>query len=242
MNVGSYPSPPFLEVYMKTIYINQLHGIPASVQPDLKRAMIFCPDWQRLVVCLYFMSELSDADHHLTAIENWARTIWPQGPFSRDSHNYTDFQAAIRAVVNAETNKVRNGALREEHRLWKNTMHGFWRNADIGNHVALRVLREQHLHVQQRGINNEPQTVIPIAYQRRLKNDAGKTERWRIKALARIKGISEKEALHSLEQYLQPQRQAILDHEQVLERARDIYSESRDLSGLLATPLKTAFI
>src|SRR5262245_16042041 len=50
---------------MKVITVDSLDGIPSQHQADLYGVMRTCSNGQRLAVCLYLMSDLPDARHHL---------------------------------------------------------------------------------------------------------------------------------------------------------------------------------
>ena len=62
---------------MKSISINKLNGINDENRSIIYRAMEGCSNGQRLVVCLYLMSELSESDFHLNNIEKNLLQIFP---------------------------------------------------------------------------------------------------------------------------------------------------------------------
>ncbi len=227
---------------MTKIGVTNLYGVPPEYVCLIRRALILCPDWQRLAVCLYFISDLRDADHSLESIERHVRPLWTQGPYSRDPRNYADFQAtAIRAIVNAETAAVTQGELRDEHRLWQNIRRGFWRQKEVGHRVAIRILHMQRILVEHRGlVINASELVIPPEYEQRLIADYNRTEPFRIRALASLKNISEPCVVRKLSRYAPRERDSILNHEKVVEGARDLClknAEPLDLTDLLAYPV-----
>lgn len=62
---------------MKIITLDNLDGIPHRHESDLYAAMRPCSNGQRLAVCLYLMSDLPDARHHLGDIERNYLKIFP---------------------------------------------------------------------------------------------------------------------------------------------------------------------
>lgn len=108
-------------------------------------AMKGCTNVQRLVVCLYLMSELPNEACHLSDIERNLRIIFPRAESGLTKDMYADFQANIRASFNGETTRVRKGRLNLGDRLWTNAGRGLWRNTDAGNRMAKRILHDKGL-------------------------------------------------------------------------------------------------
>jgi hypothetical protein len=138
---------------MNTIIVDKLDGIKPHFQRDVFEAMKSLDNKERLLVCLYFMSDLSDDYHHLDEIETNFRKIFPPSVRGHKTpDDYADFQATlIRNPFNAETSKVRVGQLRPEDCLWRKPSRGCWRNTALGNQQAIRILRRQHLVVRRLG-------------------------------------------------------------------------------------------
>lgn len=135
---------------MKVITVDSLDGIPSQHQADLYGVMRTSSNGQRLAVCLYLMSDLPDARHHLGDIEREYIKIFPPSLRHQFSpQDYADFQAsAIRFLFNRETKDVREGFLTDRQRLWTSPYRGHWRNTDLGNQVARQILRDNDRLVQ----------------------------------------------------------------------------------------------
>jgi hypothetical protein len=135
---------------MLLVPVPRLDGLPKDSVKTIYNAMRECSLGQRLMVTLYFMSDLPDSRHRLRDIEDSLRRIFPPsigGGLLPDS--YVDFQAtAVRTPLSMETREVRRGGLAEEDRLWTSPMRGYWRNTDLGNRFALQVLRDRGLLIQ----------------------------------------------------------------------------------------------
>lgn len=139
---------------MRIIAVEKLDGVNNGYLPTLLSAMEACSNGQRLAVCLYFMSDLPDARHHLADVEHNLRRMFPPSiGYHYTADQYDDFQAsAIRGLFNRETQLVRHGQLRTEERLWVNTARGHWRNTPLGNQIARQVLRDKAVLVQRRDL------------------------------------------------------------------------------------------
>jgi hypothetical protein len=135
---------------MKIIAVEILDGIPVRHQADLYEAMRSCSNGQRLAVCLYLMSDLPDARHHLGDIErNYLKIFPPSVRHHYTPQDYKNFQAsAIRFLFNRETKDVKEDLLSERQRLWTSPYRGYWRNTDLGHQVARQILRERGWLVQ----------------------------------------------------------------------------------------------
>jgi hypothetical protein len=135
---------------MKVITVDSLDGIPSHHQADLYGMMKTCSNGQRLAVCLYLMSDLPHARHHLGDIEREYIKIFPPSLRHHFSpQDYADFQAStIRGLFNRETKDVNEGSLTERLRLWTSPNRGHWRNTDLGNQVARQILRDNGRLVQ----------------------------------------------------------------------------------------------
>jgi hypothetical protein len=135
---------------MKNISVVKLDGIKPYFQEDLYRAMTSCNNKERLLVCLYFMSDLPANRHHLREIERNLRKIFP--PSLRDGKtpdDYVDFEASmIRHHFNAETREVKRGQLSPSCRRWESPIRGCWRNTALGNQQAIQILQNQGWKVQ----------------------------------------------------------------------------------------------
>ena len=93
------------------MYINMLNGIPEKYIEELSKRLKKSTIIDKLLITLYFMSEMNDEYHELKNIEINLRKI------ARDS-NYSDFQAsAIRGPFNRETQNVKSGKIKECDRL-----------------------------------------------------------------------------------------------------------------------------
>jgi hypothetical protein len=161
---------------MEILEIDALNGINEEVQPIIYEAMETCSNAQRLCVCLYFMSDLPDYNHSLDRIEeNLSKIFPPSIPHGNVPDTYKDFAAtAIRQYFNYETGSVRNREIPAGERLWYNPQRGHWRNTDLGNSYALRVLQERDIAIKKRGKLQEP-TVPFIDYSSRRYLDESKT-------------------------------------------------------------------
>jgi hypothetical protein len=138
---------------MKIISVASLDGVPQQGAGELYAAMKRCTNGQRLVVCLYLMSDLPDSRHHLSDIERELIHLFPpslgQGYSPQD---YADFQAsAVRGLFNRETGDVARRMLSDDDRLWTTPRRGHWRNTDLGNRTARQILRERGLLIQKDG-------------------------------------------------------------------------------------------
>lgn len=151
---------------MTRVSVQKLNGIPSAHKAELYRIMARCGNAERLLVALYFMSELPNARHQLGDIEAELVKIFPPSLRTRKSPgDYSDFgAAAVRSIFNAETRAVRTGVVAEHHRYWTNVRRGYWRNTELGNKQALEVLREQGLLIEHAGVtrNQEKQELPKI--------------------------------------------------------------------------------
>jgi hypothetical protein len=141
-----------------TIRIPSLMGIPDEHEELLFDAMGNsewpwkrlrpCGNEDRLLVCLYFMSELSPESHHLDTIEGNLRKIFPRSATGLRPEQYESFQAdAIRMIFNMETRNVRLKRMSPTSRLFERISRGYWRNTSLGNGLALRVLDRRYIRV-----------------------------------------------------------------------------------------------
>ena len=110
------------------------------------RALNGCNNNERLLVCLFLMSERPLRWHHLSDIEKELRQMFPPSRHGNEPDTYVDFQAtAIRAVVNAAKR------FQPQERQWENPQRGYWRNTPLGNRRAIDVLRRVGVCVRLRG-------------------------------------------------------------------------------------------
>jgi hypothetical protein len=122
--------------------VKALLGVPDDYLSVLYEAMRGCSTDERLLVCMYFMSDLDWRDRHLDRIEQNVRKIFPPAPRTGyRPQDYKDFQAsAIRFRFDEETSKVRKGTMRSADRSWDNPGRGCWSNTVLGNKRALELL------------------------------------------------------------------------------------------------------
>lgn len=130
---------------MFTLALDGLKGITTRIEAPLYEVMATCSNPQRLVVCLFFMSDLPDSAHTLSEIErNLVRIFPPSLTYQLTPDAYQDFAASvIRFNFNAETSAVKAGALAEGERMWLHVGRGLWRNSPLANRYALEILRER---------------------------------------------------------------------------------------------------
>ena len=113
-----------------------------------------CSNKERLLVCLYFMSDL---DNNSMTFENIVSNLIKIFPPTINTdflpEDYVSFQASvIRGQFNRETDNVKRGILPIEHRLWTAVGDGKWRNTDLGNKKAIKVLEDSGIKVSKIGI------------------------------------------------------------------------------------------
>jgi hypothetical protein len=127
---------------MHEILVRCLDGIPAEHQQLLYDKMKGCSTTDRLLVCLYFMSDLPWHGRHLDRIEQNLRRIFP--PALRTGYlpdDYVDFQAsAIRFLFDREPFRIKKNEISEEDRLWESFQRGYWSNTAWGNQRAVELL------------------------------------------------------------------------------------------------------
>ena len=135
---------------MKTIVVERLDGIRPDFQPDLFQAMKNCNNRERMLICLYFMSDLPNENHQFDDIEQNLRQIFP--PSIREGKSptdYNDFQASmVRGTFTDENRKVNQGKLLPQDRLWETPDRGYWRNTPLGNRRALDILGREGLAIK----------------------------------------------------------------------------------------------
>lgn len=130
------------------MYINMLNGIPEKYIEELSKRLKKSTIIDKLLITLYFMSEMNDEYHELKNIEINLRKI------ARDS-NYSDFQAsAIRGPFNRETQNVKSGKIKECDRLWIKVGNGKWRNSYIANSEAEKILWKNGIEVIKNSFTN----------------------------------------------------------------------------------------
>src|SRR3990172_3759002 len=118
---------------MTTLDFDSFEGL----YPAARRAIYECarelPNWQRLTICMLFMSDLPLETKHLEDIERALREIFPPAIRSKLApQDYQDFAAStIRFYFNSETRAVRNGEISASERLWENLKRGYWRNTKL---------------------------------------------------------------------------------------------------------------
>lgn len=121
--------------------IKSLNGIAKESIEILRSAMKGESINNKLLVALFFMADLSDDEHTLENIEKNINYIC-------DNNKYKDFQAsAIRGPFNRETQSVKKGKLKVEERLWINIDNGKWKNSDIANNEARKLLEEKDVNI-----------------------------------------------------------------------------------------------
>lgn len=134
---------------MKTLEVEYLKGIKDEYIEVLYPIMEKCNNEERLLVCLYFMSELDDDSTTLNNIEDNLRKIFP--PTISTNYlpkDYASFQASvIRGQFDRETENVKKGKLRQEDRLWIRVGRGRWRNTDLGNERAIKILQQNNVKI-----------------------------------------------------------------------------------------------
>jgi 5-methylcytosine-specific restriction protein B len=133
---------------MKIIKVDALDGIKDEFQTDLYEAMRECNNPERIMVCLYFLSDLPYDQQKLDRIEKTLRKIFP--PSLGEGYkpeNYVDFQAMVRGYLGDEYRKVKRGSLAPENTLWETRGRGYWRNTTLGNQRAIKILEKKGLQV-----------------------------------------------------------------------------------------------
>lgn len=145
-NVGSTGE----KTQMKTIEVDALNGLKPEFQPVVFEAMKNCSNHERLLVCLYFLSELPDEVRTLDVIETNLRQIFPpslgEGNLPDD---YTNFQAsAIRGYLGDYDRRTQKRGVPQDERLWVTFGRGLWRNTDLGNERAIEILRREGIRVE----------------------------------------------------------------------------------------------
>lgn len=133
---------------MKAITTDALIGITDTSQADLFEAMRKCNNQERILVCLYFLSDLPYDQQNLDTIEKNLRLIFP--PSLGESYkpeDYVDFQAMIRGYLGDEYRKVKKGILAPKDSLWETRGRGFWRNTTLGNQRAIEILKREGIQI-----------------------------------------------------------------------------------------------
>lgn len=121
--------------------IKSLKGITKDVKEILDKVMNEEAINNKLLVTLFFMSDLNDDEHTLENIEKNLKCI-------SNDNIYKDFQtSAIRGPFNRETQSVKNGKIKLENRLWINIDKGKWKNSDIANKKARKLLEEKGVNI-----------------------------------------------------------------------------------------------
>lgn len=130
-------------LHMRQIILRRLDGIPQEWRPDLFDSLRFSSNGTRLLISMFFLSDMPQHDQTLDKIEGELRSIFPPSiPHNFTPADYQDFAAsALRGVLNRETALIKSNHLSSEHRLWNNPLKGCWRNTDLGNAEALIKLR-----------------------------------------------------------------------------------------------------
>lgn len=148
-------------MHLKIIPIQILDGIKPEFQQDLYDAMKNCSNSERMLVCLYFMSDLPEECHHLNEIEENLRKIFPPSlGDGKEPDNYKDFQASmVRGSFSDESRALKEGRLSPANRFWKKTNRGFWENTELGNQRAVEILRREGIQVEL-SRNNTKETVL----------------------------------------------------------------------------------
>jgi predicted HNH restriction endonuclease len=125
---------------INVIKVESLTGIPEAFREELRTALQDCSITERLLVCLFFMSELPDKMHTHELIQRNFDQIHP------DSVELP--KNAIRTRFNGEPFDVKNGKLQEEDRLWESPASPFWKNTEKGNREAEHILRHREIYIQ----------------------------------------------------------------------------------------------
>lgn len=134
---------------MKEIELQLLTGINEDFKDIIYKAMKDCDNEKRLLVCLYFMSDLNDNSTTLQSIENNLIKIFHPAINSKYTpKDYASFQASvIRGMFDRETEKVNKGILLEEDRLWHRVGKDKWRNSYIANEKAIKILYDKNIQI-----------------------------------------------------------------------------------------------
>ncbi|GIK38545.1 MAG: hypothetical protein BroJett011_23780 [Chloroflexota bacterium] len=134
----------------KIMTIQALDGIRPEFQQQLFEAMKNCSNPERMLVCLYFMSDLPDEQHHLDEIEENLRKIFPPSlGDGKEPDGYKDFQASmVRGPFSDENRALKEGRVSPTSRLWEKTRRGFWKNTQLGNQRAVEILRREGIQVK----------------------------------------------------------------------------------------------
>jgi|GEM_PF-2988829 len=114
-------------------------GIPKEIQDELFQKFKTRNNKDRLLVTMYFLSDLDNMKSRISLIENELLKVFPKSINNNFlPKDYKDFQAS---VVRGQFN---NQELRNQN-YWINVADGCWRNSDKGNQVAESILKELNL-------------------------------------------------------------------------------------------------
>ncbi|MBU8902416.1 MAG: hypothetical protein KOO69_06730 [Victivallales bacterium] len=132
--------------------ILDFNGIPDKYEKKLYDAMEYLGNKERLVICLYFMSELSVKSMTHYNIERNLRRIFPPSKKGKLPDDYKDFQASVqRSYFDRETQKIKEKEINLEDRLWKNLGDGLWKNTEKGNCLAVATLKKEGYDIHKEG-------------------------------------------------------------------------------------------
>jgi 5-methylcytosine-specific restriction protein B len=135
---------------IKIISVNALDGIKPDFQEILFEAMKNCTNGERMLVCLYFMSDLPEEQHHLDEIEQNLRKIFPPSlSEGMEPDNYKNFHASVvRGTFSHETQRVKDRQSSPAKRFWRQSRRGYWYNTELGNKQAIEVLYREGIEVR----------------------------------------------------------------------------------------------
>ena len=131
---------------MRFIY-NSLNGIPdhsaAFLRKKLDEFTGLSMLRDKLAICLYFMSDLSDEEHHLSNIETNLRKLYDE----QYINDIVDFQSSnLRGVTNKDKNKPSNSRM-FTHIEIESLQQGHWKNSELGNQRAQLVLSQLGIRI-----------------------------------------------------------------------------------------------
>ncbi len=129
---------------MKIISLNKLSGVPNQYENLLKEVLESKTSQEKLIVGLYFMSDLDDSDHHLDEIESNVRKLY----YDKYINTIKDFQSSnIRGVTNKDVNRLKEKQKFEHLTDTKNIDKGYWKNNETANKEAEIILKEAGIMV-----------------------------------------------------------------------------------------------
>lgn len=121
--------------------------VPENISDTLYKLLEQENNRLRLIVCLYFLSDLDNRDSTLSVIEtNLLKIFPPSVSEGKKPADYVDFQASeIRGFFNRETDYIKKGLMDENERYFVNVGRGCWKNTEKANREAEAFLKKHEL-------------------------------------------------------------------------------------------------